>query len=161
MDIKIREVTEEDLQVLLILTVLAFEPIFESFKEILGPSIFAMLYPDWQETQRKIVLDAMHDEKIHFWVAEVHKKVVGLITYILNHENKHGEVHFLAVHPDYQNIGIGTALNMFVLEKFKQAGMILAEVGTGGDESHAPARKAYEKAGYVSLPLVRYYKGVE
>jgi hypothetical protein len=36
--------------------------------------------------------------------------------------------------------------------------MKLAVVATGGDESHAPARKSYEKAGYTPLPLVRYYK---
>lgn len=161
MDILIKEATEEDLQDLLVLTVLAFEPIFASFQEILGPYIFSVLYPDWREAQRKIVLDAMQDKNINFWVAEMHGIVIGLITYILNHENKQGEVHFLAVHPDYQNLGIGTALNLFVLEKFKEAGMILAEVGTGGDESHAPARKAYEKAGYIGLPLVRYYKKIE
>ena len=34
----------------------------------------------------------------------------------------------------------------------------LVEVGTGGDEGHAPARRSYEKAGYTPLPLVRYYK---
>ena len=33
----------------------------------------------------------------------------------------------------------------------------LAVVGTGGDLGHAPARRVYEKAGFVGLPLVRYY----
>ena len=33
-------------------------------------------------------------------------------------------------------------------------------VGTGGDASHAQARKSYEKAGYTALPLVRYYKAL-
>ena len=36
--------------------------------------------------------------------------------------------------------------------------MTLAQVETGGDVSHAPARRAYEKAGYTGLPLVRYFK---
>ena len=157
MNYRIRKSKESDLEDLLDLTIAAFKPIFDSFKKILGPFIFPVLYPDWQETQRKIVLDALQDKNIHFYVAEVNEKVVGLITYIL-HENKHGEVHFLAVHPDHQNLGIGTTLNLFVLEKFMEAGMIMAEVGTGGDESHAPARKAYEKAGYTGLPIVRYYK---
>jgi ribosomal protein S18 acetylase RimI-like enzyme len=161
MNYQIRSFQEGDLQALIELTLLAFEPIFASFEKILGLEVFPILYPDWRALHEKIVLDAYDDENIHFWVAEVHEKPVGLITYILNHENKHGEVHFLAVHPDFQNLGIGTALNLFVLERFTDAGMILAEVGTGGDESHAPARKAYEKAGYVGLPLVRYYKKLE
>jgi hypothetical protein len=36
--------------------------------------------------------------------------------------------------------------------------MRLARVETGGDPSHAPARRSYENAGYTGLPLVRYFK---
>ena len=68
------------------------------------------------------------------------------------------ELASIAVHPEYQNQGIGTELNLFALQKMKEGGMKIAELGTGGDESHAPARKSYEKAGYTGLPLVRYYK---
>jgi len=32
---------------------------------------------------------------------------------------------------------------------------------SGGDESHAPARKSYEKAGHTGLPLVPYYKDLQ
>ena len=64
----------------------------------------------------------------------------------------------LAVHPDHQGLGIGTELNNRALEEMKAAGILMVEVGTGGDESHAPARRSYEKAGYTSLPLVRHYK---
>ena len=85
-------------------------------------------------------------------------QVVGYVVYDLNQESQTGEVQLLAVHPDYQNDGIGTALNELALEKMVEAGMNLAVVGTGGDEGHAPARRSYEKAGYTGLPLVRYYK---
>ncbi len=71
---------------------------------------------------------------------------------------KAGEVQLLAVHPDYQNLGIGTELNSFALIKMSEYGMKMAVVGTGGDAAHAPARRSYEKAGYTALPLVRYYK---
>jgi len=37
----------------------------------------------------------------------------------------------------------------------------LAVVGTGGDPGHAPARRVYEKAGFVGLPLVRYYASLD
>jgi GNAT superfamily N-acetyltransferase len=60
--------------------------------------------------------------------------------------------------PDYQNDGIGTALNEYAIDKMREAGMRLAVVETGGDESHAPARRSYEKAGYTGLPLVRTYQ---
>ena len=82
----------------------------------------------------------------------------GYIAYTLDLIDRIGEVYMLAVHPDYQNRGIGTELNTFALQKLKESGMHLAEVGTGGDPGHAPARRSYEKAGYTALPLVRYYK---
>ena len=99
-------------------------------------------------------------EKFTVWVPELDQKVVGFIAYTLNFKERVGEVYMLAVHPDYQNRGIGTELNTFALEKLKASGMQLAEVGTGGDPGHAAARRSYEKAGYTALPLVRYYKAL-
>jgi ribosomal protein S18 acetylase RimI-like enzyme len=64
----------------------------------------------------------------------------------------------VAVDPEHQNRGIGTELNVAALREMKAAGMKLAEVETGGDEGHAPARRSYEKAGYTASPLVRYFK---
>jgi hypothetical protein len=40
----------------------------------------------------------------------------------------------------------------------REGGMKVVEVGTGGDEGHAAARRTYEKAGFTGLPLVRYYQ---
>jgi N-acetylglutamate synthase-like GNAT family acetyltransferase len=91
-------------------------------------------------------------------VAELENEVRGFIAYILDYESKVGEVQLLAVHPDYQNLGIGTELNKYALEKMKASGMKMARVETGGDQSHAPARRSYEKAGYTRLPLDRYFK---
>jgi len=61
-----------------------------------------------------------------------------------------GEVQLLAVHPDYQNHGIGTQLNLFALQKLKEGGMKLAVVGTGGDEGHA--RRAGRTKGRLHRP---------
>ena len=46
-----------------------------------------------------------------------------------------------------------------VLERMREQGMLLATVGTGGDPSHAPARRAYEKVGFgPALPSVWLYR---
>ena len=157
MSLQIRPFQKNDLNDLVRLTLLAFEPIFTSFERILGPKIYPIVYPDWRKSQAEGVEKIGNNEKISLWVAEVDGKVIGFIAYEL-HEDKTAEVQLLAVHPDYQNHGIGTGLNRFALQQMKEHGMKLAVVGTGGDESHAPARKSYEKAGYTGLPLVRYYK---
>jgi len=69
-----------------------------------------------------------------------------------------GEVVLLAVHPEFQKRGIATQLNEAALDAMKAVGAKLAIVETGGDDGHAPARRAYEKAGYTGLPIVRYFK---
>ncbi len=141
------------------LSLLAWEPVFNSFEKILGPEIYPIIYPDWRKSQREGVETTCKDsENMNVLVAELDGKVVGFLAYELQLKDKTGEVMLLAVHPEYQNLGIGTELNNFALIKMKEDGMIMAVVGTGGDPSHAPARRTYEKAGFTALPLVRYYK---
>jgi ribosomal protein S18 acetylase RimI-like enzyme len=158
MPLAIRPIDEDDVDALIELTLLAFEPIFDSFQRILGPAIFGIVYPDWRRTQTEWVATMRSRDQIAMWVAELDGTVVGLIAYELDEKERTGEVQFLVVHPAYQRRGVATALNAFALARMRQAGMVLAVVGTGGDASHAPARRAYEKAGYTALPLVRYYK---
>jgi hypothetical protein len=46
----------------------------------------------------------------------------------------------------------------FVLNYMREAGMKSAVVTTGGDEAHAPARRAYEKAGFSgAVPSFEYH----
>ncbi len=161
MNFQIRRFNDNDLDDLVQLSLLAWEPVFVAWENILGPSLYPIaIYPDWRKSQKEVVEKVCRDEKITVWVAVVDRSVVGFIAYELNETTKNAEVHLLAVHPEYQNHGIGTELNLFALQKMKESGMRLAALGTGGDEGHAPARRSYEKAGYIGLPLVRYYKAL-
>ncbi|MBN1934548.1 MAG: GNAT family N-acetyltransferase [Anaerolineae bacterium] len=159
MNLDIRTFIEQDLDDIVQLSLLAWEPVFDSFKQVLGDKIYALIYPDWRTSQREGVKSVCTDEKYNVLVAQVDGRVAGFLAYEL-HQDQTGEVQLLAVHPDYQNLGIGTELNVVALVKMKAAGMKLAVVGTGGDEGHAPARRSYEKAGYTGLPLVRYCKAL-
>ena len=158
MSVQIRSLSEQDIDDLVQLALLAWAPIFASFARVLGPEIYPILYPDWKKSQGEGVESTCKTDRMDVWVAEVDGVAVGFIAYELRDKDKTGEVQLLAVHPEYQNDGIGTALNVFALQKMREAGMRLAVVGTGGEESHAPARRSYEKAGYTPLPLVRYYQ---
>jgi len=40
----------------------------------------------------------------------------------------------------------------------RSRGMDIAVVETGGDPGHAPARAAYESAGFTLLPIARYFR---
>jgi len=159
MPIRIRSVVDEDVEVLVDLTLLAFVPIFESFERILGSTVYQHIWPDWRAGQRDAVVTMCKDrEKVAVLVAERNNQAVGFVAYTLDDKSKTGEIQLIAVHPNYQSHGIATELCRIALEQMKERGMTLARVETGGDPSHAPARRAYEKAGFTGLPLVRYFK---
>ena len=159
MNFKLRPVRNRDVEDIVRLSLLAWVPVFISFERILGSKIYPFIWPDWESSQREAIERVCKDgDKTHVWVAEFSGIVVGFLAYELDVEKKIGEVQLLAVHPEYQNRGIGTELNKFALRKMKESGMRMAKVETGGDSSHAPARKSYQKAGYTALPLVRYFK---
>lgn len=162
MKISIRPASHDDMEALVQLSLLAWVPVFRSFKYVLGSSIYPLLYPDWERQQREEVERVCQEDAPFFiWIAEEESMITGFIAYTFDREEKTGEVELLAVHPNYQNQGIGTALNNFALDKMKAEGIKLVIVATGGDPGHAPARRSYEKAGYTALPLVRYYKALE
>lgn len=158
MGFHIRHFRDDDLDAVVELSLLAWEPVFESFQQVLGPDIYRLIWPDWRTSQREVVENACNDAEKITWVAEADDAVVGFISCELDDERKVGEIYLLAVHPDDQNRGIGAELNRVALEEMKERGMRRATVETGGDPGHAPARRAYEKVGFVGLPVVRYFK---
>lgn len=162
---QIRPLSHNDMEDVVRLSLLAWSPIFQSFEQVLGAKIYALLYPDWRKCQQEVVEKyCLEHEEAQVWIAEVQGTVRGFVAYTLNSQENGqentGEIDLLAVHPDYQNAGIGTALTTFALEKMKEGGVKLAVVATGGDPGHAPARRAYEKAGFTALPSVRYYQNL-
>jgi ribosomal protein S18 acetylase RimI-like enzyme len=155
----IRAFTAGDLDKVVELSVLAFEPVFRSFERTLGPRIYPLVHPDWRKRLRaELETNCRDEEKANLLVSEVDGRVAGFLDYRLHEAEKRGEIRFMAVHPQYQNRDIGTELNSAALQRMKAAGMRLAQVSTGGAEVQAPARRSYEKAGFTALPLVRYYK---
>ncbi len=159
MDFQIRPLHDSDVEDLVQLSLLAWVPIFESFERLLGRNIFALIWPDWCIGQWAAIEAVCRErEKTRVLVAELEGRVVGFLAYEIKAEDEIGEVQLLAVHPEYQNRGIGTALSNWALDDMRAGGMKIARVETGGDPPHAPARRSYEKAGYTGLPLVRYFQ---
>jgi GNAT superfamily N-acetyltransferase len=150
MPIALRPMHDHDIDAIVQLSLLAWEPVFASFQQVLGATIYAQVYPNWRTSQATVVASMCRDtQKYLGWLAERDQIVAGFILYELNMQDKVGEVQLLAVHPAHQNRGVATLLNNLALEQMKAHGMHLAVVGTGGDPGHAPARTAYEKVGYT------------
>ncbi|MEM0979948.1 MAG: GNAT family N-acetyltransferase, partial [Cyanobacteria bacterium P01_H01_bin.58] len=132
---------------------------FESIQNVLNAGVYGTFYPEgWRVSQQKAVEDVCGAEDVHMWVAMDADAVVGFVAVKLDTESSMGEIYMIAVNPEAQGRGIGTALTEFALTWMKDAGMAIAMVETGGDPGHAPARHTYEKAGFELLPIARYFK---
>ena len=84
---------------------------------------------------------------------------VGFVAVALNafHERM-GVIDIIGVDPEYQRRGIGSRLTEVAIDHMRRQGMDIAVVETGGDPGHAPARAAYEEAGFTLLPISRYFR---
>jgi GNAT superfamily N-acetyltransferase len=159
---RIRPFEDRDFGAVVDLSLRAWAPVFESIKQVLGPEIFGRQYPEgWREDQRRAVEDVLAANEGWAWVAEVDGTAVGFVAVELDHpERGMGETSMLAVDPEHQGGGVGTALTEFALDRLRDAGMGVAMVETGGDPGHAAARRTYEKAGYVLWPVAKYFKNL-
>ena len=157
---RIRPFEDRDTEAVVDFSLRAWAPVFASLERELGSEIFRRLHPDWREDQRRAVEEALIGSKERVWVAEADGIAVGFVATDVSDPGKNmGEISMLAVDPDHQGGGVGTALTKFALERLKDAGMKVA-VETGGDPGHAAARRTYEKAGCTLLPIARYFKNL-
>jgi hypothetical protein len=71
MDASIREYHPADQTQVLELSLRAWEPIFASMEDVLGPEIYIRLHgDDWRVCQSKSVKDVLADPAIQVWVGE-------------------------------------------------------------------------------------------
>ena len=157
--IEIRELREDDLEAIIEFSLHAWRPIFASVREVLGDDIFLRLHPDWTANQADAVRSACTNDERDVFVAVANGRPVGFVVVALNafHERM-GVIDIIGVDPNYQRRGISSALTEIATEHMRTSGMDIAVVETGGDPGHAPARAAYETAGFTLLPIARYFR---
>jgi GNAT superfamily N-acetyltransferase len=160
MDAMIREYRVQDTEPVVELSIRAWAPVFATLEQVLGREIFVRLHGDWRRYQERAVRGVLADPVMRVWVAEATRGVVAFVAATLHAERLLGEIAMLAVHPDEQDQGIGTALTQLATDWLQTSGMRVAMVETGGDPGHAPARRTYEKADYAPLPVARYFKAL-
>ncbi len=142
------------------IAVKAWEPIFRGYRERMGEELYNLDEPrDRLAVKADEVSDFYHQHPNWCLVTELDGKVVGFITFVLQHDKCLGVIGNNAVDPKCQGQGVGTAQCRRVLEIFRQEGMKYATVHTGLDPTHAPARAMYEKTGFQALiPHAEYYR---
>ena len=152
----IRRARVDDLPVLQEIRQAAFAPVFASFRTMLGDALYEMVQAPEDAAQSELLASLLAPEsswEVH--AAEVAGAVVGFVAFQMNQGTRVGEIGLNAVHPNHAGQGVGTAMYAFALSRMKEAGMRAATVATGADASHAPARRAYQKAGFAAqIPSV-------
>lgn len=158
--IAIRPFTPDDLPELQRVRQAAFSPVFKSFRDIVGPRIAALGLADAEAEQAQHLDDLCGaSSAAHVFVATIGNANAGFFAITMDADKRIGETGLNAVHPDHAGEGVGTRMYEDAIARMKQQGMTLATVSTGGDPSHASARRAYEKAGFgPGLPSVYLYR---
>ena len=156
--IEIREFHEGDLETVVEFSLRAWSPVFASVRDVLGDDIFLRLHPDWKANQAEAVRSSCTNDERDVFVAVANGRPVGFVAIALNafHERM-GVIDIIGVDPDYQRRGISLRLTEFATKHMRSCGMDIAVVETGGDPGHAPARAAYEEAGFTLPPISRYF----
>ena len=76
----------------------------------------------------------------------------------LLYNDGYAEILGNAVSPDCRGMGLGKAQYLFVLDRMREEGAKYVSVTTGGDDGHAPARRAYESVGFKAFTPSRTYR---
>ena len=156
--VEIREFRQGDLETVVEFSLRAWAPVFASVQDVLGDDIFLRLHPDWRADQEQAVRSSCTNDERDVFVAVAGGRV-GFVAIALNafHERM-GVIEIIGVDPDYQRRGVSSRLTEFATEHMRSRGMDIAVIETGGDPGHAPARAAYETAGFTLLPIARFFR---
>lgn len=156
----IRRFEPRDLPALQSIRQAAFEPVFRAFREIVGVKIAALAFAHAEVEQAKLLDDiCAAGSGHHVFVVTVGEEIVGFVSFTVDPDRRTGEIGLNAVHPDHAGRGLGTWMYEQVMARMKELRIALVTVGTGADPAHAPARRAYEKAGFgPGLVSVHLYK---
>lgn len=147
------------LDAILALSLRAWAPVFASMEAAMPKPVFSAFYPQgWEVGQSANVEVVCKDRETAVWVALIADKVVGFLGTRIHEDNPVGEIYIIAVDPDHQRRGIGAELTTFAFDQMRKAGLSIAMVETGSDQGHAPARRAYESAGFSLWPVARYFR---
>ena len=152
-----RKYQAEDLEAVMAIANAGWKEIRKMSRAALGDRIADIFNPAGDDKSKGLQVKEQIDSNLYnIDVCEHDGEIVGFITY--KHDGVLGEICNNAAKPGTGLKGIGQMMYKFVLEKFRAEKVQIVKVTTGMDYAHAPARKAYEKAGFTRhLDSTTYY----
>ena len=107
----------------------------------------------WQDKKVKDIVKFCKENPDNIIIADIDGMVAGYATFSI--ANSVGYVKNNAVGPEYQGQGIGTAMNQWIIDYFRNNGVALALVSTM--EHDKAARHVYEKNGFREITKIVEY----
>lgn len=154
----IRPFRPADLPVIMDIGNRAWKPIYDMYQRLRGDDLFTLLTPDRDTAKGSQVKHHAEHTPERILICEEAGRIVGFLTFHLDREKGIATIGNNAVDPACELKGIGQQMYQAAFARFRQEGMRFAKVTTGLDEAHAPARRAYERAGFnVRQEDVTYY----
>jgi ribosomal protein S18 acetylase RimI-like enzyme len=181
-EVTLRSACPEDSERCQAIAVMAWQPIHDEKRRLVGDAIYEQITGDWRAAKARAVAHHINEHPDWTVVAcaaggvstdeaeagsgatgapgtaektRAVEQVVGFVTFRLDHGSRVGTIGNNAVDPAWQGHGIAGRLYQHVLARFREEGMKVAAVTTGLDAGHAPALAAYRKAGFgAEVPSV-------
>ena len=153
--------SKSDLARLTELTIETFRPFYEdSFRPLVGETIFAIQHGNWRDDYRKQVAE-LHDPAQHKYVAvaEEHGVLAGYVAWSVDparRQRQHRHPGRRGGPPPRATSAPRSVSTRSM--RCEQHGAEMVEIGTGGDDFHAPARALYESLGCIKLPVAVYFR---
>jgi GNAT superfamily N-acetyltransferase len=137
----------------------AWRGINAAYRAAYGDELFEILVLNEHTRKGEEMRAICREHPGDVFVCEENGRRAGFMHLILDHGRAIGEIGNNAVDPDCGLKGIGQQMYRFAFDRFRAEGMRYATVQTGLDEGHAPARRAYERAGFdISHSKITYFR---
>ncbi len=162
-DVLMVPTTEDHSEAVQRIVIEGWKPIRRAQKALIGEISYNAMFTDWEANKAKSVVICAFGNRPGrcCFSAMSDGTVAGVLT---AHFSDDGcpllEIGNNSVSAEFAGRGIGSSMYRFILGEAKKRGCRYAMVETGLDEGHAPARRAYEKAGFsrdTAIETINYY----
>ena len=156
-ELTMRPARPEDEAAVVAIALSEWEAIYQGYRDQLGDEIFDTFFPDYREGKAASIRQNLASGTMH--VTECEGRVVGFIHYVYDEHARVATISHNAVSGEFRGRGIGPKQYEMLFARLTELGAIGVRVTTGLDDAHAPARRAYGKAGFVAnTQAITYYK---
>src|SRR5436309_3045934 len=118
--------------------------------DLRGPEIAAFLQAHLDQ-MHALDLDALRAPEVTFWSAYDRHALVGCGALKVL-DARHGEIKSMRTDPARRGQGVAGQILRHILDAARARGLVRVSLETGSDDFFAPARRLYQRHGFVPRP---------